>query len=272
MSIKLVAFDLDGTLLSDNKTVSELDKQTLKELGIKGIVRVAATGRNLFSIQRLLRTDFPIDFAVFSSGSGIINWKSKEVLHKNHLKEAEIIQAIDAFMRNNLSFTVHLPIPKTHYMYLKLQDNNSVDLKNYTHFYKEYLSELDLNKIPKEATQLIALINNNKEMFTILSNELANLKVVLTTSPIDNSSLWVEIFNKNVSKANGLNWICNKLQIKSKETFSIGNDYNDLDMLNFTQHSFVVKNGKEELKQMFSISQSNNENGFTFALQQVIEI
>lgn len=272
MNLKLVAFDLDGTLLTDNKLVGDIDYQTLIELGKREILRVAATGRNLFSIQRLLNANFPIDYAVFSSGAGIIDWHKKEVLLTNHLNENEINQAINVFMKNNLSFTVHLPIPKTHFMYLKLQDNNSVDLKNYTHFYKDYLNDLDLDHIPKEATQLIALINRKKEMFSILNKELYNLKVVLTTSPINNSSLWVEVFNKNVSKANGIEWICNKQNINIEETFSIGNDYNDLDMLKFTKQSFVVSNAKEELKKQFKLSHSNNKNGFTFALRQVVDI
>ncbi len=269
--IELIAFDLDGTLLTDKKQVSEIDLQSLKKLKAKGIILVAATGRNYYSVKKLLSDDFPMDYVVFSSGAGIMNWKTKEILKTWHLNENDIKEVTSKFLGHQLSFTIHSPIPDTHYMYLKLQDDNSHDLRNYTHFYKEFLQPLDILNLPTEATQMIALLNRNKAKFEELKNELKGLKISLTTSPVNNSSLWAEVFNANVSKANGIDWLCKLLNIKQQETFGIGNDYNDIDLLNYTQYSFVVENGIDELKEKFKQTNSNNENGFTIAINQVLD-
>ncbi len=271
-TVKLVAFDLDGTLLMDNKKVSETDLLTLKKLRKKGILLVAATGRNYYSIRKKLPDNFPMDYAVFSSGAGIMDWKAKKVLKSWHLNEKEIKITSDTFLNHKLSFTIHSPIPETHHMYLMLQDNNSHDLKNYTLFYKEFLQPLNISELPHKATQMIALLNSNKAKYEELRSELKHLKILLTTSPVNNSSLWAEVFNAKVSKANGINWLCKKLIINQQYTFGIGNDYNDIDLLNYTHHSFVVNNGIDELKDKHRLTSSNNENGFTHAIGQLFDI
>lgn len=272
MKIKLAAFDIDGTLLNDNREISVLDKQSLISLGNIGVTRVAATGRNYYSVTKLLPADFPLDFVVFSSGAGVMNWRTKEILVKYEIDKNDIEATVQTFLDLKLSFTVNMPVPETHFMRLYLQDKNAIDLRNYTNFYKDFLTKLDIESLPHKATQLIALINNNKELHKTIEDKLSNLKVILTTSPINKKSLWVEVFNKNVSKAKGIGYLCKELNIDRTETFGIGNDYNDVDLLNFTNYSYVVDNCQEELKKYYKITQSNNNNGFTFALRQHIEI
>ncbi len=69
MSIKMVVTDLDGTLLRNDKTISDEAWKSFHILGEKKIIRVAATGRNMFSLRKVIPSDFPFDFIVFSTGS-----------------------------------------------------------------------------------------------------------------------------------------------------------------------------------------------------------
>ena len=78
-NIRLVATDLDGTFLKDNKTISRKNLDALHRLGEKDITRVAATGRNLKKTKEVLKDHIPFDFIVFSSGAGVYNWKEKMV-------------------------------------------------------------------------------------------------------------------------------------------------------------------------------------------------
>ena len=75
-SLKMVVTDLDGTLLNPQHQISDKDLQSLKLLGDKNIYRVIATGRSPYSLNKVLPADFPIDYLIFSSGSGIINWNT----------------------------------------------------------------------------------------------------------------------------------------------------------------------------------------------------
>ena len=80
--IRLIATDLDGTLLKSDKSISEKDWKTLEYLASKQIVRVAATGRSLFKVKQVLPENAPFDFIVFSSGAGIYDWKNKNILQR----------------------------------------------------------------------------------------------------------------------------------------------------------------------------------------------
>jgi hydroxymethylpyrimidine pyrophosphatase-like HAD family hydrolase len=77
----------------------------------------------------------------------------------------------------------------------------------------------------------------------------------------------MEVFNPDVSKSKGIEWLINHLQLTDPYVFAIGNDYNDLDMLNFAHSSFAVSNAPQELKEKFQVTKSNNENGFTKAIK-----
>ncbi len=97
-------------------------------------------------------------------------------------------------------------------------------------------------------------------------NKFPDLSIIRTTSPLNPDYTWMEIFPKGVSKARGIEEICNLTGIKRENTLSIGNDYNDLEMLEYTRHSYVVDNAPEELKLKYLKSLGHHENGFTHAV------
>ena len=80
----------------------------------------------------------------------------------------------------------------------------------------------------------------------------------------------MEIFHQSVSKGNGVKFVCDSLQIEPEYTLGIGNDFNDLDLLEFTSHSYVVENGPQELKDRFLSAKSNEESAFAKAIEKYI--
>jgi Cof subfamily protein (haloacid dehalogenase superfamily) len=267
--IHTVAFDLDGTLLNNNKKISETDQITLKELGQKGILRVAATGRNIHSVYRVIPIGFPVDYVVFSSGAGIMNWKTGEMLFTCHLSPVEINEILEIINPHQLSFTIHHPIPDTHIMMFNSNGQTEDDLFQYANYYHPIINAFNPANINQKSTQMIIQFHQNNNLFNQLSNKLDFVKIVRTTSPINHSSIWMEVFNRQVSKANGLKWLCTFLKRDERKIMSIGNDFNDYDMLDFTAESFVVANAPAELRDKFSVTSSNNENGFTEAIKTV---
>lgn len=262
----IIAFDLDGTLLNSERTVSITDYNTLIKLGELNAVRIAATGRNFYSVNKVLPHNFPIDFVVFSSGAGIMNWRTKEIIYKLHITKSDILNVIDLIMPYELNFTIHKEIPYNHHMLLYSAHPNSDDLIAYTSYYKEFLSKIDLGNIPEKATQIIVLLNSHRKLFSYFKSEASALKCILTTSPINHKSMWMEVFHSDVSKSNGLKWLSKYLGLSNTQYFAIGNDFNDLDMLTFAHNSYVVANAPSELKLRFKVSSSNNSNGFTNAI------
>lgn len=271
MSIKLTAFDIDGTLLSSNRTVSPKNLQTLKALGNKNIIRVAATGRNLYSLRSLFSDDFPIDYAVFSSGAGIIDWKTKTIIHSVHLNSQDIGHIFNLLMNKPLDFLVKSSIPNSHHMFYRINEVNNNDLMNYIDHYKDFAQPISKNFNLALATQFIVNINSDKELYNQFKNDLPGYKVILTTSPIDQKTLWLELFHKDVSKAKGIKHLCDKYEVQNEEVICIGNDYNDLDMLNYYTQSYVVANAPEQLTNRFALVSSNDNDGFTEAIMRAID-
>ena len=76
-----------------------------------------------------------------------------------------------------------------------------------------------------------------------------------------------EVFIKDVSKIIGIELILNHLKLINTTVFAIGNEYSDIDMLNYAKHSFLVSNAPYELKAKHRVSKSNNESGFSEAVK-----
>ena len=72
--LKLVATDLDGTFLKNDRSISKENLDSLQSLGERGILRVVATGRNLKKTHEVITTHVPFDYIVFSSPSCVVNF------------------------------------------------------------------------------------------------------------------------------------------------------------------------------------------------------
>ena len=82
----------------------------------------------------------------------------------------------------------------------------------------------------------------------------------------------MEIFPENVSKAHAADWLAAYLGFTREKALGIGNDYNDEKLLEWSRLSFVVANAPEELKKKFATVSSNEENGFSEAIDRAIPI
>ena len=102
--------------------------------------------------------------------------------------------------------------------------------------------------------------------FDAIKQQVNGVKIIRATSPINGKTVWMEFFSPDVSKANGVKWLCDKLKIPVTLTLGVGNDYNDLDLLGFTSYSYIVDNAPDELKNKFSATAGNMESGFSKAV------
>jgi len=269
----MVVTDLDGTLLNSQGNVSVDDLQTLKTLGSKGVVRVIATGRSPFSFDKVIPLDFPIDYLIFSSGAGAMDWKKKELLYTTQLNPQQVQSIVNILVKQNVDFMVHEPIPANHrFLYFSGQNHNpdfGRRIELYKPFCQPYIPGIfyDTN-----ATQILAVLPYNVDDFEQLKSYFSEFKVIRATSPLDHHSIWMEIFSKEVSKAYGISQICSLHGIQKENVVAIGNDFNDLDMLSLAGKSFVVANSPQEIRNQFTTVKSNNDSGFSDAVFYAFEL
>ena len=270
--LEMVVTDLDGTLLNDDHCLSENDLRTLERLKASGVVRVIATGRNIFSAKKVIYPDFPIDYLIFSSGAGLIDWKTKEILFSFELSSDQVVHISNFLINQNIDFMLHKPIPENHNFLYYHSGNHNPDFVRRVKLYSDYAVPLNSNlSEPGSACQFITIIPNDIFLFEQLKKSLPEFKVIRATSPLDGKTMWVEIFPATVSKAKAAQWLCEARKINREHVLAIGNDYNDLDLLHWAKHSYVVANAPVELKCQFDITRSNLESGFTRAVLKNIE-
>jgi len=265
----MIITDLDGTLFKSDHTCGQDDYRTLLELGDTGHIRVIATGRSLHSAHKVLPPDFPIDYLIFSSGAGLMDWKRKKLLLTHSLTPNEVTQVGISLKKRGLDFMIQYPIPENHHFLFHRTSNPNIDFERRIKVYKGFASELTIGpEAFGRATQFIAIVCKDAlHEYENIKNEFKNLKVIRATSPLDHQSIWIEIFPKAVSKGQTAMVLCDKLNLSYKSTIGIGNDFNDIDLLGFTYKSAVVENAPIELKETYPISTSNNNSGFSNAVQ-----
>ncbi|TVR74776.1 MAG: HAD family phosphatase [Marinilabiliales bacterium] len=268
--VDMVITDLDGTLFNDSKEISKTDLDTLHWLGEQNIHRVIATGRNLFSLKKVLPSGIPVDYLVFSTGAGVIDLKSGELIYAEHLREPDVKLAIEVLTAAKMSFMVHDLVPDNHaFLFFDASCGNN-DFHRRIELYRDFAAPLQVDP-PNytHASQLLAIVPENLELLEKIRDRLDSMRVVRTTSPLDGKTMWAEIFPSGVSKGHTVEWLCNRLGVDRSFTLATGNDYNDLDLLNFAAYPFAMENAPEPVRKLYRSCRSNNKSGFTDAVCQV---
>lgn len=263
--MKIIATDLDGTILPHGGRVSRKDMDTLRMLGNRGVVRVLATGRSFYAILQNLPRTFPVDYLIFSTGVGVMNWKTGEIIFSNHISSNRVKFLVKELSRHNLDFMLHKPVPDTHHFYYSATANPISDFYERKRHYPDHSYPLLEDEYP-ESCQALAFIPNDIDRYERIAANLTDFKVIRTTSPINGENMWIEIFDKNVSKGHALEMLANKLNVARNDVMAVGNDFNDTDMLDYAPSSFVVGNAPEVLKVKHQVVADVDNSGFSQAV------
>jgi len=261
--------DLDGTLTRTDRTLNRLDRETFAALGEKGTVRVIATGRTVYSTRQVVPADYPIDYLIFSSGAGIMNWRTSEILRTHHLV-AEQIVAVETLLRSwGLDYMLHDPIPETHRFRYRASGRENADFRHRCEKHAALCSEWNPDHAPECATQFVVVEppESGEALHARLLRELSAFSVIRATSPLDGKSTWVEIFPRSVAKSLACAWVAEREGVLAAGVLAVGNDYNDLDLLRWAKTRFVVANAPEPLRNEFPVVPSSDENGFAVAVR-----
>lgn len=232
--------DLDGTLLRDGRISSD-DLDALRRLGELGVLRVIATGRSLYSAQTCLPPDFPTDYIVLSTGNQVINWRTREISRSLSLPGQEV-QDICAFLRHlEVNFMVHDDFPDNHRFAYHRGKARISDFERRLTMYEAYCREETGCAKMNDASQILAIVDAGEAaLHDLIARELESHSVIRATSPLDDRSIWIEIFAQNVSKADGIMHIVNQHGLHGTLMAAIGNDHNDKDMLDLAHIPFRV--------------------------------
>ena len=131
------------------------------------------------------------------------------------------------------------------------------------------LADHDVNQ---DYSQLLVVEPPDSEsVLGSLRAELSDLHVILATSPLDAASRWLEVFPAEVSKAKAAAWLADRYGIAHAHSFAIGNDYNDVSMLDWAATATVVANAPPDLRARYDNAPSHSASGFAAAALAWVE-
>jgi len=262
--IRLVAVDLDGTLLTDDLKIEPRAKKALRAVREKGIEVTLATGRMFRSARSYadeLELELPLivyqGAQVRISGTGEILMERNVPLH--------LARRIIGYIRKfGYAYNVYLDDQ----LYVE-----SIRGENEEYAWR---AGVDLNLVDdmlsflkEEPLKIVALRNNSSEL-ELLEEAIRrdfNDDLYITRS----LPHYLEILNSKVNKALGLKVLAEKQGIKPEEIMVIGDSYNDLQMLQYAGLAVAMGNAPQVVRQAADyVTGTNNEGGVAEALEKFL--
>lgn len=265
MTIKLIALDLDGTLLTSDKRISAENKKALQVARDKGVHVVLTTGRPLKAIEPFLEELDLLgegNYSVTFNG-GLVQENTGHVLDKMGfgLEEARTIRAVTQELGLPLALlfggTVYTLPSEEKSLYAVLSplldavDIHDADLPDIT--YNKAVTAIDAAYLDERIPQIPKELHDQFEIFK-------SRDILLEWSP------------KGVHKANGLAKLIQHLGIDQSEVMACGDEENDLSMIEWAGLGVAMANACRELKEVAQVvlPLTNDEHGIAWAIEQYI--
>lgn len=265
--IKLIATDLDGTFLTDDKRISERNIRALKEAVDSGIVFVPATGRGLFTMPESVMKLDCLHYIITSNGAAIEDIKKGTTIYKKQL-DSDLTRDIISYGLN-LGIMVEIFIDGRAYTLNKF----SRDLVGYGVNPRFVNWLIDTRTMVENFDKIIendTTVENINLIFTDMRQRVeaydhisGNYDVEVTNSIGNN----LEVGAEGCSKGEALEFLARSLGITMSEVMSLGDNDNDRDMIERCGYGIAVGNADEKIKNSAKyIVSGNNCDGFAEAV------
>lgn len=259
--IRLVASDIDGTLIRPDLSVSERTRAAVLAVRDRGIRVVLVTGRPVRWMDQLLDDLGPVDNVIAANGAVVLNGDLKEVLHHRSL-EGEVALAFALALRAahaEVAFGAERPSGFAHEQsYLPRWPDPHARVVELEELMREPMTKMLVRHEGHDSDALHALA----------SGIAAEYAVALTYSSGDGL---LEIAAGGVDKAAALVWLCQRHGISADEVVSFGDMPNDIPMLEWAGRSYAVANGHPLAKRAAkSAAPSNEDDGVARILDELL--
>jgi Cof subfamily protein (haloacid dehalogenase superfamily) len=273
--IRLLATDIDGTLLNSEFRISDADLAALHRVHNDGVEIVLVTGRRhtfALPIARLLG----FDLWIISSNGAITRSLAGETFHRDMLPAAtcrRLCAAMQEFRGHTvLTFDTE---EKGAIVLEHMRELNTVIqrwLEKNLQFIEFVIPiEDSLTTDPVQAMFCGSIPWMHQALARLDASRLgADITVVRTEYPLRDLSI-VDVLNQGCSKGHALERWAKYRGIAREEVMAIGDNYNDVEMLAFAGRPFIMGNASQELQDRgWAVTLNNDESGVAAAIEQVL--
>lgn len=288
---KLIAIDLDGTLLNSKGLISEKNKNAIKMAQEKGIEVILASGRSKDSIKNFALEINSNKYLIAGNGALAYDIQKDKDIYDKSIKKKEVLQILKICEENSIFYSLHT--------------KSTILTKSLNYSPLVYHSE-NLRKPEDKKTSINVISNlydyvksNNREKYlkisiqdadrSIFNNIIKKLKGVKGVDVIDVEHstkkvlkindeemimqyYYTEITRKNINKWSAIKAVSKKLGIKKKDIMAIGDNINDKEMIENAGLGAVMGNSALAAKKIGKITKADhNSDGVAEAIEQILQ-
>jgi len=281
---KLIAVDLDGTLLNEENRISDKNLEAIKDAQKNGVEVVVATGRAHFDVKKIFK-DTGIITWIISANGATIHKPNGELFHSVPINKEVAIDALrwletegfyyEVFSNHSIYtpqigrelLAIEMDRLKSANPDVSIEELQSAAEKQYSQTgfsfiqsYKDIEDEIDIYNI------LAFSFHEEK-----LKKGWRKFEPVKELTIVKSANHNFELEQKDASKGNALEILANQLNIQLADTAAVGDSFNDLSMLKIAGRSAAMGNANQEIKNACKeITLTNDEDGVAHFINKLI--
>lgn len=285
---KLVAIDLDGTLLNSHGTISEETKRTLVEVQKQEVNIVLASGRPIDSIKAIAKEIGGQKYFIAGNGAIVYDIENEKIIYEKCLPKEKLLKIIKICEENSIGYSVYTEneiltsalkynVLYYHKENAKKPENQRTKINLISNVYEHIKNDensrfLKVTICDEDKAIFNSIIRKVREISDIEVLDVAHMarKIIKQgTDEIPVEYYYTEVSQSNVDKWYAIEFLAQKLEIKTEEIMAIGDNINDKIMIEkaglgvaMEQSTPIILNIANE------VTKSNNEEGVAKILQK----
>lgn len=256
--IKLIATDMDGTLLDPIKRVGKNFESVVKKLNDNNVIFALASGRNYQRIKDKFK-NLDLEFMYISDNGNYIEYKG-EILNKSILSNADV-KSLYRFLSSKKYCKATYSNEKSIYT-----DDKTIYRIGRLFMYKSEMVD-DIEALNEEIIKcsILVLPKYHKELVEELNKRFPHLHIV------SSSKHTVDVNYGSMNKGKAIDLLRDRFNLTKNEVMVFGDYLNDSEMMVSCNHSYAVANAHEEIKKIAKyIAPSNRKNGVLATIEKVV--
>lgn len=260
--MKLIVADLDGTLVY-KKQITDQTFETIKKIKEQGHFFTVATGRHIDAARNIiskLQVTHPV---ICSNGAMIINPKTNEVIYQNTIHQSSIHQVVTHCLEMNVDFLLY-----TTKQIISDQKAKDKLISRIGEIPVLVIPKDRLIEYAKDNVVKVLIIDERVDMMESLKEKFRKINDVKFVS---SQPSFLDVGDINTSKKEALIFLSNYLKIDMQDVFAIGDQENDMDMVETAGVGIAMGDGHPELKEIAKfVTRSFEEEGFSYAMEKLV--
>ena len=258
--IKLIAIDMDGTLLNEKKHIDKAQKEAIHEAVEAGIKIVLCTGRPLYGIlpfyEELGLSELDSEgYVILNNGCSIHKTKDWELIDQVNFT----FDDIDYLHKFSEGYDINFTLVNDYY-YFNIGRKPTDELITDAGFVFSDITNISLKEAKNGKHKIIKIMFlGNPNIMADFQKENENILKDKYSSVLSQPYVY-EILPKGNNKGTGLKKLAKKLGIKQEEIMAIGDGNNDIEMFEYANYSVAMENGTELAKKAAKYQTDSNEN------------